>query len=83
MKQGADIEAKINAHKHRGLLLCCGIVAGASLMGVMLAIPFAIRQSSDALRLMPENLMPFAGVLSIFVTFVLCAWIYRVVLSNK
>lgn len=78
----ADVEAQMNTHRHRGLLLCCGIVAGASLMGVFLAIPFAIKQSSDALRLMPDQFMPFAGVLSIFVTFILCAWIYRVVLKR-
>ncbi|VVC74798.1 hypothetical protein AQUSIP_00700 [Aquicella siphonis] len=77
-----ETEIKMNAHRHRGLLLCCGIVAGASLMGVMLAIPFAIKQSSDALRLMPEQYMSFAGVLSIIVTFMLCAWIYRVVLKR-
>lgn len=75
-------ETKMNAHRHRGLLLCCGIVAGASLMGVMLAIPFAIKQSSDALRLMPEQYMSFAGILSIIVTFMLCAWIYRVELKQ-
>ncbi|MBX3708498.1 MAG: oligopeptide transporter, OPT family [Gammaproteobacteria bacterium] len=77
-----EIEAKMNAHRHRGLLLSCGIVAGASLMGVLLAIPFAIKQSSDALRLMPDEYMSFAGVLSIVVTFILCAWIYRVVLKE-
>lgn len=78
-----EVEAKMNAHRHRGLLLCCGIVAGASLMGVILAIPFALKQSSDALRLMPEQYMHFAGVLSILVTFILCAWIYRVVLKRS
>ncbi len=77
-----DNEAKKNAHRHRGLLLSCGIVAGASLMGVIIAIPFAIRQSSDALRIMPEEYMPFAGILSIIVTFLLCGWIYRAVLKR-
>jgi len=75
-------EEKLNASRHRGLLLACGIVAGASLMGVMLAIPFAMMQSSDALRIMPEEYMAFAGILSIIVTFILCAWIYRVVLRR-
>lgn len=75
-------EASIATHKHRGLLLACGIVAGASLMGVILAIPFAIKQSSDALRIMPTEFMPFAGVLSIIVTLILCLWIYRVVLKR-
>jgi putative OPT family oligopeptide transporter len=78
----ANDEVKVNAHRHRGLLLSCGIVAGASLMGVVLAIPFAIKQSADALRIMPEAYMPFAGVLSVAVTFLLCAWIYRVVLKR-
>jgi len=77
-----ETEAKMNTHRHRGLLLCCGIVAGASLMGVILAIPFAIRQSSDALRIMPEQFMPFAGILSVIVTFMLCAWIYRAVMKR-
>jgi|SRR5579885_190014 putative OPT family oligopeptide transporter len=78
----ADADISMNVHRHRGLLLCCGIVAGASLMGVMLAIPFAIKQSSDALRLMPDQYMSFAGILSIIVTFMLCAWIYRVVMKK-
>lgn len=78
----AKDEAKVNVHRHRGLLLACGIVAGASLMGVLLAIPFAWTESADALRIMPDSLQPFAGVLSVAVTVVLCAWIYRVVLKN-
>jgi putative OPT family oligopeptide transporter len=78
----SENEIKINGHRHRGLLLSCGIVAGASVMGVLLAIPFALKESSDALRIMPEGLMPFAGPLSLFVTFCLCAWIYKVVLKK-
>lgn len=82
-RNDTETDVLVNAHKHRGLLLSCGIVAGASLMGVLLAIPFALRQSSDALRIMPDKYMDFAGVLSIVVTFILCAWIYRVVLKRK
>ncbi|OGT66856.1 MAG: oligopeptide transporter, OPT family [Gammaproteobacteria bacterium RIFCSPHIGHO2_12_FULL_45_9] len=78
-----DVEVKIQSHRHRGLLLCCGIVAGASLMGVVLAIPFAIKESSDALRIMPAQLQPFAGMLSIVVTTALCVWIYRVVMRKS
>lgn len=74
-------QAKITSHRHRGLLIACGMVAGASLMGVALAFPFALKESSDALRIMPEQYMSFAGILSIIVTFVMCAWIYRAVLK--
>ena len=57
-------------------------MAGASLMGVILAIPFAIKQSSDALKIMPDQYMSFAGVLSILVTLLLCGWVYRVVMKT-
>ncbi len=79
--QAADV-IRANVHKHRGLLLACGIVAGASLMGVLIAIPFALKESTDALRLMPEQFMSFAGVLSLIVTAGLCIWIYRAVLKR-
>jgi len=75
-------EIKIVAHRHQGLLLACGIVAGASIMGVLLAIPFAIYQRTDVLRIMPVSLDYLAGFLSIIVTFFLCAWIYHVVLRK-
>jgi putative OPT family oligopeptide transporter len=75
-------EDKIATHRHRGLLLACGIVAGASIMGVILAIPFAFKQSSDALKLMPEQYMSLAGILSVVVTFIMCGWIYRVVMKR-
>ncbi|MDR3478149.1 MAG: oligopeptide transporter, OPT family [Gammaproteobacteria bacterium] len=75
-------ENKLAVHRHRGLLLACGIVAGASIMGVILAIPFALKQSSDALKIMPAQYAYLAGGLSIAVTFVLCAWIYRVVMRE-
>ncbi len=78
----AGKETQANKHRHRGLLLACGIVAGASIMGVLLAIPFAIKQSSDALKIMPEQFTYLAGLLSIIVTAFLCAWIYRVVVRK-
>jgi putative OPT family oligopeptide transporter len=78
----AGNETKITQHKHRGLTLACGIVAGASIMGVVLAIPFAIKQSSNALKIMPDNLHYLASFFGILVTFLLCAWIYRVVMQE-
>ncbi len=62
--------------KHNGLSLACGLVAGASLMGVILAIPFAIKQSTDVLKIMPDNLTFLAGILGVMATIVLLWWIY-------
>jgi putative OPT family oligopeptide transporter len=79
----AQSEMKIAKHKHRGLLLACGIVAGASIMGVILAIPFALRQTSDALKIMPDQYMYLTGPLGVLVTAALCAWIYKVVMRSE
>jgi len=80
--RNAASEEKSISHRHRGLLLACGIVAGASLMGVILAIPFAIKQSSDALKIMPDEFVPFAGILGIIVTIIMCGWIYKIVMKK-
>jgi len=65
--------------RQRGLILACGLVAGAALMGVILAIPFAIAQSTDVLKLMPDSFKSIADVLGIVVTFGLLLWIGQIV----
>lgn len=82
-RSDAEQEKKLSKHRHHGLLLSCGIVAGASLMGVALAIPFALYESSDALKIMPDSLMPYTGILSIIVTIVLCVSIYKIVIGSR
>lgn len=70
------LDKKVALNKHKGLTLACGLVAGASLMGVVLAIPFSIAQSSDVWRLVGENFTPIANLLGGAVTFLLCAWMF-------
>jgi len=60
-----------------GTLLACGIVAGAALMGVLLAIPFVLKGSSDALSLVSSNFVPFANVLGLITLVLLCIWLYK------
>lgn len=50
----------------RLLLFACGMVAGAALIGVFLAVPFVIFKSTDCLRLMPVHLEWLGDMLSIF-----------------
>ena len=73
----------VNIGLQNALLLACGIVAGASLVGVILAIPFAIKQSADALRIVPTTFEPIAAILSAVATLGLCYWIYRVACAPK
>lgn len=73
----AKPEAKAE-NKHRAVVIACGLVAGAALMDVVLAIPFSIFQSPDVLRLLPEGWALLAGFLALLSTFGLGYWFYRV-----
>lgn len=74
-KYGLKMIAK--SHGHDSVLLACGVVAGAALMGVILAVPFVLMGGSDALRVMPASLDPLAGVLGVLAMLALCWWLYR------
>ncbi len=65
-----------------GTLLACGIVAGSALMGVILAIPFVVLGSSDALALVSAHFAPIAIILGAIVTILLCIWLYRTSLEH-
>jgi putative OPT family oligopeptide transporter len=67
----------LKKRRQRALLLACGLVAGAAVMGVLLAIPFAIQGSSDGLRIIPDHFEKLTELLGMAVTFILCYWIYR------
>lgn len=62
----------------RGTLLACGLVAGSSLMGVFLAVPFVLEGSSDALRLVSDQFIPVAEVLGFIMAALLGVWLFRV-----
>ena len=72
-----------NYARERGLILACGLVAGACLMGVVLAIPFTLAQSTDVLRLMPARFTTMAGILGLLSMLTVLAWIYRTVCYDK
>lgn len=76
-------EKAIASRRHHGLLLACGMVAGASLIGVVLAIPFALKKSADALSIMPAQWLPVTGILGAIVTLILCIWMYQKIMGAK
>lgn len=69
--------------KQKGTLIACGLVAGSALMDVLLAIPFSLFHSPDALQLVGsswDNIGVYLGVVS---TIALGCWIkYRVIHSK-
>ena len=68
-----------NPARQRGLTLACGLVAGACLMGVVLAIPFTLAQSTDVLRIMPAHFTTIASIFGLLSTLAVLSWIYRTV----
>ena len=61
----------------RLLLFACGMVAGASLIGVLLAIPFVIFKSTDCLRIMPLHFEWLGDILSVFMLIALYLYARR------
>ncbi len=68
-----------NVHDHQqcGVLLACGLVAGSAIMGVLLAIPFVIMGSADALSVVSANFLPIANGLGFISLVAVVVWIYR------
>jgi putative OPT family oligopeptide transporter len=65
--------------RQRGLILASGLVAGAAIMGILLAIPFAIKKSSDALKIVSNSFTLTADTLTLVVTACLILWMYKVI----
>ena len=77
---GSETEAfKVTRSKtqQRAMMLACGLVAGSTLMGVILAVPFALSQSTDVLALVSSRFNSMAIALSFVVTLVMLYWLYR------
>ena len=81
-KQGDEPESQ------KGLLFASGLITGEALVGIFLAIPFAIQEDADALALTPDMLglspSAFAGIeqtLGVVLFIGFCVWLYRVAKS--
>lgn len=82
--------AKTNAEKmqaednaQNGILLACGLVAGAALMGVILAVPFVMMGSANALSIMPGGWRTLAQLLGLLSFFGMCYWTYLISAYRK
>ncbi|PHQ79604.1 MAG: oligopeptide transporter, OPT family [Coxiella sp. (in: Bacteria)] len=58
-------------------MLACGLVAGAAIMGVLLAVPFMLLGSADALAIVPASFLPIANVIGLVGLMALVYWIWR------
>ena len=69
--------------EQNGLLLACGLVAGAALMGVVLAVPFVMMGSANALSIMPDSLSSLAHAMGLISFLALAIWIYKISRYSK
>ena len=74
---------QIMARRHNGILLACGLVAGAALMSVLLAIPFALLGGPDSLKILLPYWQPVGNVLGFATVLGLGVWFYRVGCGKK
>ena len=73
-----DKEYHQTPHWQKTILLACGLVSGAAVMNVILAIPFAMMQNLDVLRVLPKNFPPLIPNLLGFLSLAgLGFWFYK------
>ena len=73
-KQNKPEEEK-HLRKQKGVLIACGLVAGSALVDVLLAIPFSLMHSPDALTLVGPGWYSYSIVLAVLTTLLLAGWI--------
>ncbi len=81
--KGEDTEEAVEAAGQRGLLFSSGLITGEALVGIVLAVPFAILESTEALRILPAELGWVASILGVGAAIAFMMWLYRVAASPK
>lgn len=82
LKKTNPIKEDAIIHKQKGTLIACGLVAGSAIMDVLLAIPFSIFQSPDALQLVGPGWKNTGAYLGVITTLLLAWWIYHRVVGK-
>lgn len=74
---------KLKNNQQRGWLIACGLVAGAALMDVLLAIPMGLARNPNILAIMPASLSNLAVTLGLLSVLGLGVWFYKTVNTEK
>lgn len=75
-------EAETGAER-KGLLFSSGLITGEALIGIILAIPFALFESTDALRIMPQGFEWLSSLLGVVAAFFFMIWLYKVAVKKE
>src|SRR5699024_12172638 len=77
-REGDDPEEAVKHAERKGLLFSSGLITGEALIGIILAIPFALQETTDALRIVPESFAPYANWLGALAAVFFVIWLYKV-----
>lgn len=80
--EGSDPEEAQKNAERKGLLFSSGLITGEALIGIVLAIPFAIQENTDALRLVPESFIPYANWLGVLAGVFFIIWLYKIAIKK-
>lgn len=81
-KAGGDVELEVEEASHRGLLFSSGLITGEALLGIILAVPFAILESTEALRILPAEYVGISKILGAAIIVLFMIWLYKVVVKK-
>ncbi|KTD55930.1 OPT family oligopeptide transporter [Legionella sainthelensi] len=83
LKKNNLVAEEVVLRKQKGTLIACGLVAGSAIMDVLLAIPFSVLHSPDALQLVGSDWKDTGVYLGVLSTLLLAWWINRRVCRGK
>ncbi len=81
-RENLDVEEVQVKAERNGLLFSSGLITGEALIGIVLAIPFALQESTDALRIMPEGFEPWADWLGAIAAVCFIIWLYKIAVKR-
>ncbi len=81
-RTGRDAGLEVEEAGQRGLLFSSGLITGEALIGIVLAVPFAILESTEALRILPAEYGWIAEILGAGMAVVFMVWLYKVVVKK-
>lgn len=80
--RGEDPDKAEEGAERKGLLFSSGLITGEALIGIILAIPFALTESTESLRIMPEGMDWLTDLLGVAAAVFFIAWLYKVAVKR-
>lgn len=80
--KGDDPAKAEEGAERKGLLFSSGLITGEALIGIILAIPFALTESTESLRIMPQGMDWLTDLLGVAAAVFFIAWLYRVAVKK-